>query len=326
MAQGNNAEYYNALNAICGAFRLSDEWRDTFQEIANITSSISSINFKTLSERYSQIVQDLNPTIMRMGETISNAAMLPENMSPNKLSQTLATAISMAANSIRTPEIDNLLMSYRESYWVDGIREFANSIFPKFASTHPVGEKIWEAIRDCDNYMGFDREYYFHARLMEENGHLFVESDMRKAPNEVVGYGRFNHLKESHYYFTDTEIGAKTEIHKHNKHTGKESRIQVARIRPRPSIPIKMIDLSGRNTSKNAFLEMIRYECDGDTRYKPTQYLLPEYVTSCCKNAGIDGIKYYGNKEYRNYVCWEDYYFDIDKLFCNISDYEYHDA
>lgn len=126
---------------------------------------------------------------------------------------------------------------------------------------------------------------------------------MGKAPTEVVGYGRFNHMKQSHYYFADTEKGARAEINIHNR--GAE--VQVARLRPRRSI--RMIDLSDEIANKNKFLECIRYTASESQ--KPNEYLLPEYLTTCCKKAGIEGVKYYGSKDYRNYVCWDDGYFDV---------------
>ena len=40
------------------------------------------------------------------------------------------------------------------------------------------------------------------------------------------------------------------------------------------------------------------------------QYLLPNYVASCCKRLGIDGIKYLSGN-YACYVTWKDDYFDF---------------
>lgn len=173
-----------------------------------------------------------------------------------------------------------------------------------FASEHPVGKTIWGIIREWNNFMDFDKEYYFHGRAKKSNGYFYTSDEMGKAPNEVVGYGRFNHMKQSHYYFADTEKGARAEINIHNR--GAE--VQVVRLRPKRSI--RMIDLSGEITNNNKFLECIRYTASDSI--KPNEYLLPEYVTTCCKKAGIEGIKYYGSKEYKNYVCWNDGYFDVD--------------
>ena len=173
-----------------------------------------------------------------------------------------------------------------------------------FASEHPVGQKIWKIIREWNTFMDFDREYYYHGRAKKANGFIYTSSDMGKAPNECVTYGRFNHMKESHYYFADSEQGAKAEINIHNR----GAQVQVARLRPKCSI--RMIDLSEEIRTKNKFLECLRYTASESV--KPTEYLLPEFVTTCCKRAGIEGIKYYGSKEYKNYVSWDDGYFDVD--------------
>lgn len=173
-----------------------------------------------------------------------------------------------------------------------------------FASEHPVGRKIWEIIREWNTFMDFDKEFYYHGRAKKENGFIYTSDEMGKTPNEYVTSGRFNHMKQSHYYFADSEQGAKTEINIH--YHGVE--VQVARLRPKRSI--RMIDLSEEITNKNKFLECLRFAASKSI--KPTEYLLPEFVTTCCKKAGIEGVKYYGSRDYSNYVCWEDGYFDVD--------------
>ncbi len=195
-----------------------------------------------------------------------------------------------------------LFEELKEEELIEFIDVLANEY--AFASEHPVGKTIWRIIREWDNFIDFDREYYYHGRAKKENGCPYTRDEMGKAPNEVVGYGRFNHMKQSHYYFTDTENGARAEIKIHNHN----AEVQVARLKPKRSI--KMIDLSGEITNKNKFLECIRYTASESI--KPNEYLLPEYLTTCCKKAGIEGIKYYGSREYKNYVCWDEGYFDVD--------------
>lgn len=73
-----------------------------------------------------------------------------------------------------------------------------------------------------------------------------------------------------------------------------------------------MVDLSENLTNKNRFLDYCRMPFDNNpalTRHR--EYLFPCFVASCCRNQGIEGIKYYGSKEYKNYVSWNDDYFDI---------------
>ena len=79
-------------------------------------------------------------------------------------------------------------------------------------------------------------------------------------------------MKQSHYYFADSEQGAKAEINIHNR--GAE--VQVARLRPKRSI--RMIDLSEEVKTKNKFLECLRYTASKSI--EPIEYLLPEFVTA----------------------------------------------
>ena len=46
--------------------------------------------------------------------------------------------------------------------------------------------------------------------------------------------------------------------------------------------------------------------------HRQREYLLPCFVADCCRESGIEGIKYYGSKEYKNYVSWDDSYFAFE--------------
>ena len=73
-----------------------------------------------------------------------------------------------------------------------------------------------------------------------------------------------------------------------------------------------MIDLSVEYPTRNKFLEYCRFSPAQDDYSKvKREYLLPCFVANCCKANGIEGIKYYGSKEYTNYVAWNDGYFDF---------------
>lgn len=83
----------------------------------------------------------------------------------------------------------------------------------------------------------------------------------------------------------------------------------MAEIKPVKSV--RLIDLSKKISKKNKFMEHMRYTVDNDDSnlIKP-RYLLPNYVASCCKNLGIDGIKYLSG-DYACYVTWKDDYFEF---------------
>ena len=175
---------------------------------------------------------------------------------------------------------------------------------PEFGGNCEAGRKIREIIHGWNNFIDFDQEYFYHARAMAENGCPYTSQEMGQAPHFYVGMGRYNHVGQSHYYFSDKEEGAKIEVNRHNR----GARVQIARLRPRRRI--RLLDLSEEIVGNNMFLQYIRFEASNGTA--PREYLIPCYVASCCRRVEIEGIKYYGSKEYKNYVSWSDGYFDVE--------------
>lgn len=178
--------------------------------------------------------------------------------------------------------------------------------FPAFAIEHNIGKRISEIVSQWDQYLSFDHEYFYHARSLRKGSCPYTEFDLRKAPTGYTGHGRYNYVGQSHYYFSDKEKGAILEVTKHTN----EKRIQIAKLHPKK--PIRMIDLSEEFTTKNKFLEYCRFNPE-PAQYPNVkrEYLLPCFVANCCEKYGIEGIKYYGSKEYKNYVSWCDGYFDV---------------
>lgn len=178
--------------------------------------------------------------------------------------------------------------------------------YPAFASEHETGKRIREIVAGWEQYLDFDHEYFFHARALKEGACPYTEVELRQAPTGYTGHGRYNYVGQSHYYFSDEEKGAILEVTKHTKGT----RVQIAKLHPNRSI--RMIDLSGEITTQNKFLEYCRFNPSPEQYPNiKREYLLPCYVAGCCEMHGIEGIKYYGSKEYTNYVSWNDGYFDI---------------
>lgn len=178
--------------------------------------------------------------------------------------------------------------------------------YPAFASEHETGKRIREIVAGWEQYLDFDHEYFFHARALKEGTCPYTEVELRQAPTGYTGHGRYNYVGQSHYYFSDEEKGAILEVTKHTKGT----RVQIAKLHPNRSI--RMIDLSGEITTQNKFLEYCRFNPSPEQYPNiKREYLLPCYVAGCCEMHGIEGIKYYGSKEYTNYVSWNDGYFDI---------------
>lgn len=179
-----------------------------------------------------------------------------------------------------------------------------------FAINHPIGKHIYEIIQSWNTFIDFDCEVFYHARPIEGEEkpyQLYLEQEMLKAPPYISSHGRFNEVGSSCYYFADKKEGAINEIKKHC--SSKTHAIEVAEIKPKRSI--KMIDLSEAGLSKrNNFIDYIRLAASNNSGKIKKEYLLPNFVAACCREAGIEGIKYYSSG-YNCYVTWQDDYFSF---------------
>jgi hypothetical protein len=186
------------------------------------------------------------------------------------------------------------------------LMDFMNHLATKieFASEHKIGRIINEIISGWRDKVDFDNEVYYHARARKPDLCPYTEQEMRKAPYGITCAGRYSHAGDSHYYFSDKKEGAYNEIAKHGI-VGKI--VQIATIKPIKRIA--MIDLSMDVDKPNKFLRYIRFAPQDFAMNIIREYLIPCFVVTCCKRNGIEGIKYYGSKEYNNYVSWEDGYF-----------------
>lgn len=183
---------------------------------------------------------------------------------------------------------------------------------PMLAMKNDVGAKIYNAIRETKKLINFDKQYYYHARSKEREAAPYIWGQMQKAPTGLPKAGRFNHVGKAHFYFADTKEGAENEVRMHMSKEEKEKlEIQIMRLKTQRDI--KLIDLSGSfRRGYKTFLKYIRFGLSGDTSQMPRVYLIPSFVSDCCKDCGIEGIKYYGGAGYSNYVSWEDGYFTFD--------------
>lgn len=171
-----------------------------------------------------------------------------------------------------------------------------------------TGKKIYTWLRNQFSrnlFLDFDKEYFFHSRARNKEVMPYIPDQMIRAPYGAPGAGRFNLTGVAHYYFSDTQNGAEVEV---KKHINPNQMIpQTAKIKPVK--PIKLLDLSGALQRGAAFLKMIRYQVSDPDCKMPREYLIPCFIADCCKQIGFEGIKYYGSKEYSNYVSWDDGYF-----------------
>lgn len=170
-------------------------------------------------------------------------------------------------------------------------------------------EDIYDTIAKL-NIITFDHDIYYHCRSRNSEDAPYTYDEMLKAPYGYPKAGRYNQVGRAHFYFADTRKGAETEV---KRHLRKNEVLQTVKIKPKRKI--ELLDLSGTLQRGTTFLKMIRFPLKDMDNQMPKEYLLPCYVADCCKLIGIEGIKYYGSKEYNNYVSWEDGYF-LDAGMC----------
>ena len=104
------------------------------------------------------------------------------------------------------------------------LMDFMTYLFekPTMGMVNSTGQKIYELIssiwldKEKKNSIGFDEKYYYHSRKHKLNDAPYVYSQLLKAPTGISGPGRYNHAGRGHYYFSNTQTGAESEIKKHS--------------------------------------------------------------------------------------------------------------
>lgn len=194
-----------------------------------------------------------------------------------------------------------------EEFSLDNLLSFESKLEQNyaFASQHPVGARIFEMLKNWEHFVSFEDITYYHARKLGEQQRPYHDSEMMKAPTNVSAHGRYNEVGRSCYYIAEDKEGALKEIYKHCG--GTKPRVQVIGLRAIK--PVKLLDLSGEVKKTNRFIEHLRFTVENETGKTVHEYLLPNYVASCCKEIGIDGIRY-KSTGYNCCVLWTDNYFE----------------
>ena len=193
-----------------------------------------------------------------------------------------------------------------EEFSLDSLVSFESKLEQNyaFALQHPVGARIFEMLKNWNHFISFEDITYYHARILGEHQRPYYDSEMMKAPTNVSAHGRYNEVGRSCYYIAEDKEGALKEIYKHSG--GTKPRVQVIGLKAVK--PVKLLDLSGEAKETNRFIDM-RFTVENETGKTVHEYLLPNYVASCCKEIGIDGIRY-RSTGYNCCVLWKDDYFE----------------
>ena len=194
-----------------------------------------------------------------------------------------------------------------EEFSLDSLLSFESKLEQNyaFASQHPVGARIFEILKNWNNFASFENITYYHARTLGERQNPYHDSEMMKAPTNVSAHGRYNEVGRSCYYIAEDKESALKEIYKHSG--GTKPRVQVIGLKAVK--PVKLLDLSGETKKTNRFIEHLRFTVENEVGKTVREYLLPNYVASCCKEIGIDGIRY-RSTGYNCCVLWKDDYFE----------------
>lgn len=212
--------------------------------------------------------------------------------------------IKLSANQITVVESSLELF---EEFTLDELLSLESKLEQNFAFAirHPVGVRIYEILQKWKSFVNFENITYYHARTLGENQRPFLDSEMMKAPTNVSAHGRYNEVGRSCYYIAENKDGALKEIYKHSGKT--KPRVQVIGLK---AIKLaKLLDLSGDVKKTNRFIEHMRFTVENDEGRTVREYLLPNFVASCCKELGIDGIRY-KSTGYKCCVLWKDDYFE----------------
>ncbi|MDO4807003.1 MAG: RES family NAD+ phosphorylase [Coriobacteriales bacterium] len=204
---------------------------------------------------------------------------------------------------------------FSESELIDFVSEL--SAAPMMGMMASTGKRIYDWLKNLyqvGNYSaGLERDVYYHCRARDKDDMPFTFDEMKAAPHGIPGAGRFNMPGTACYYFASTQDGAESEV---TKYLRKGEVLQTARIVPRKSRDITMLDLSHTLQRGKTFLRMIRFRLSDESQASklPREYLLPCFVADCCKTIGFDGIAYHGSKNHTNYVVWSDGWFSCDGM------------
>lgn len=184
-------------------------------------------------------------------------------------------------------------------------------INPYFAIATDVGKKIYDIVCEWPG-MTFDQQFFYRARTANNANETYLERDMLMPPHGIPSQGRYNDYGRSCFYFTDTFDDAINEV---AGHQSKED-VYVYVVKIRPQKHAELIDLS--KMASNSFITAIRKVVTDEKAKVKKEYLLPNYIAGCCRQAGRDGIKYRGSG-YKCYVTWNDASMKIEEYYSPIK-------
>ena len=157
------------------------------------------------------------------------------------------------------------------------------SNYPMLGMQNEVGKKLFDILANMDQHELKPIEL-FKGRIWEDKQEIpFVEDQMFQPPSEVSQQKRFNPHGLQTLYFSESKQGVKAELGINDKNLKKNTIIKVTNTRP-----FKVIDLS---TNSSPIIALCNKPSNSDSILK-IEYLVPNFISQCCKYHEIDGIVY----------------------------------
>lgn len=261
----------------------------------------------TYPRGFSSSLRDLNKST---AEGIANSNELQYDTGNNLFISSSGFIDSKGLNVVNSGK-EIFTFESNEIFTEGELIDFASllSSTPMLALSVQTGRKIYDFLKGLyqsgEKSINFDKELYYHCRSHKSDVMPFTYNQMLMAPYGLPWAGRYNQVGRSNYYFADSRNGAEAEV---KKHKANDDVLQTVILRPKKDI--NLLDLSGTLSRGTTFLRYLRFSLTDLTDKMPREYLIPCFVSDCCKALGFDGIKYYGSKDYSNYVTWNDGYFE----------------
>lgn len=167
------------------------------------------------------------------------------------------------------------------------------SEYPMMGTAHTVGKEILNNLKTYENHVDLDLTL-FRARKRETSvDRPFVIKELFNPSYGIPSQGRYNFHGISHLYLCDSLEGALAEVR-----TQPNEIVDVPEFRL-----LKRINLLDVTEKDCALFNYCGFENKSNLNIKP-EYLIPNFLSQCCKLSGIEGIKYLSDKyqDAENYV------------------------
>jgi archaellum biogenesis ATPase FlaH len=329
-------------DTISGSFFISntEEIMNNFLKIKEVSSNLFLHNASNILELdYSKFIIE-NPSIISLSKDLekynSTTFLLDSSFLDNDNKESFRKYVSSTVDYIYTPLVSEFLddenqtislstsgseilntktnesMIIEDISLVDDVIGLINvskndlTAFYRFIQKFPmlamndeagIGHKIYELIKTnfYSNLVIEQDIVLYRARKYDtENTFPYTEDQVYRAPYGSTRRGRFNSPEMNHLYMSTDLVVTLCEL---------DAKVndRFAILQCIPKHEVRLFDLTRGNYELQSFC----MEATMDTNKR--EYLIPNFVSNCCRNVGYEGIKYKSVKDVTqiNYVLFE---------------------